>query len=46
LSDQLYDFENLVYELKMKRVEQSASVYVASRIKKLPPSLSKFAKGL
>ena len=33
LSDQLHDFENLVYELKMSGVEQSESVYVASATK-------------
>jgi len=30
----------------MKGAEQSESVYVASTIKKLPPSWSKFAEGL
>ena len=34
LSDQLHDFENLVYELKVEGVEQSESVYVASTVKK------------
>ena len=33
MSDQLHDFENFVYELKMKGVEQSESVCVASDIK-------------
>ena len=35
LPDQLHDFEDLVYELKVMGVEQSKSIYVVSAIKKL-----------
>ena len=44
VSDQLNDFENLIYEMKTKGIEQSETVYVSSLIKKLPLPWSDFAR--
>ena len=46
ISDHLNDFENLIYEIKTKGIEQSEIVYVSSLIKKLPPSWSDFARSI
>ena len=46
IMDQMHEFDNLVYELRLKGVEVNETLLVTSLIKKLPSSWNKFERML